>query len=632
MGDTAQNATVLGVSADAFSSRIKEGIAKESQRDDKLDADDRKFLGIIPANSPTVRGLLQGVWSGVAEASSGFTQRFFFKKFRDLGAPHIHDYNRLKFASSAAATAVTLGIATLPYFGDMFGSFRKFNKEKKAISKKLKPLLEEIKGNGSFDNFMSIRKEDNEVLYAHRRRMQSDFQANLSDDTVKLVFSNAPNAVTSLWRSGNLEHVPMNASGIQASSLLPFVSGVAPQIAEAINEDSKKAHQKKRQPYSALEMIMHLDDQVRDVSFKDGKGTDSFSLPGKGDSKPMAEYIAEIFRQHQRDMEGIDGEYSQLRSALDPQLLEISESIAQAIKRGDLAVMSIARLAGEGYVVKNKGRALNKPSEVKAVIEKMSGHALNYLQVDAKEYFAESSFSKRDLKEALQILDGDEKLMFASMIPDSALRESGMDDAKIKSTREATQKLYEQKLSQIVMGLSAQPDAALKNLGLAEEEIKQLRTVADHVKRDGEKAIHEYRANPANTVGIERVVTNAVVNKVQGDKQYLGQIISQGTVAMQAPSVATPEKTDTEEPKTPLKRDDISAADDEMKATPNHKPASKAAKETDEDKETTLERAEDDASDEKSADSKEKPSRDHASRVTSRREAASHDEGLAVPA
>jgi hypothetical protein len=629
MGDTAQNATVLGVSADAFSSRIKEGIAKETQRDDKLDADDRKFLGIIPASSPTIRGILQGGWSAVAELVSAPMQRMLFQKFRDLGAPHIHDYNRLKFASTAAATAVTIGIATLPYFGDMFGSLKKFNKEKKAISKKLKPLLEEIKGNGSFDNFMSIRKEDNEVLYAHRRRMQADFQSDLSDDSVKLLLSNAPNALSSFTRIGSLEnHAQNGASGMQLTQLMPILSGIAPNFAEALNEESKKSYHKKRQPYSALEMIMHLDDQVRDVSFKDGKGNDSFSLPGKGDSKPMAEYIAEIFRQHQRDMEGIDGEYSQLRSALDPQLLEISESIAEAIKRGDLAVMSIARLAGEGYVVKNKGRALNKPSEVKAVIEKMSGHALNYLQVDAKEYFAESSFSKRDLKEALQILEGDEKLMFAAMIPDSALKESGMDDAKIKSTREATQKLYEQKLSQIVMGLSAQPDAALKNLGLAEEEIKQLRTVADHVKRDGEKAIHEYRANPANTVGIERVVTNAVVNRVQGDKQYLGQIISQGTVAMQAPSVATPEKTDTEEPKTPLKRDDISAAGDEMKETPNHKPAAKAAKDTDEEKETTLERAEDDASDEKS----EKSGRDHVSRVTSRREAASHDDGLAVPA
>ena len=630
MSDTAKNSTLLGVSADAFSSRIKEGIAKESQRDDKLDADDRKFLGIIPASSPTVRGMLQGGWSAAAEALSDKTQRFFFRQFKALGAPHINDYNRLKFASSVAATAATVGIATLPYFGDMFGSFKKFNKEKKHISKKLKPLLEEINGNGSFDNFMSIRKEDNEVLYAHRRRMQADFQANLSDDSVKLLFSNALNAGTSLARFGKLDG-SSSGNGMQ-NGIPAIISGFAPNFAEAINEETKKSYHKKRQPYSALEMIMHLDDQVRDVSFKDGKGTDSFSLPGKGDSKPMAEYIAEIFRQHQRDMEGIDGEYSQLRSALDPQLLEISESLAEAIKRGDLAVMSIARFAGEGYVIKNKGRALNRPSEVKAVIEKMSGHALNYLQVDAKEYFAESSFSKRDLKEALQILDGDEKLMFAAMIPDSALKESGMDDAKIKSTREATQKLYEQKLSQIVMGLSAQPDAALKGLGLAEEEIKQLRTVADHVKRDGEKAIHEYRANPANTVGIERVVTNAVVNRVQGDKQYLGQIISQGTLAMQAPSVATPEKTDAEEPKTPLKRDDISAADDEMKATPNHKPASKAAKETDEDKDTTLERAEDVASDEKSADSKEKSGRDHASRVTSRREAASHHEGLAVPA
>jgi hypothetical protein len=188
-------------------------------------------------------------------------------------------------------------------------------------------------------------------------RMQSDFQANLSDDTVKLVLSNAPNAITGVMRSGRLEAIPQKGVDGMNAGIVPLISGVMPNLAEALNEEGKKAYHKKRQPHSALEMIMHLDDQVRDVSFKDGKGTDSFSMPGKGDSKPMAEYIAEIFRQHQRDMEGIDGEYSQLRSALDPQLLEISESIAEAIKRGDLAVMSIARFAGEGYVIKNKGRA-----------------------------------------------------------------------------------------------------------------------------------------------------------------------------------------------------------------------------------------------------------------------------------
>jgi len=619
MSDNYQHGN-FGSNADSLSQRIKEGIAKESSNDAALDPEDRKFLGIIPASSPTMRGMLQGGWTAGFEYFSGSLQKFFFNQFRNIGQPHIHNPANLKFTASAAATVVTLGVATIPYWGDLFGSYKKFNKEKNTISKKLKPVLEEIKGNASPSTLMGISKEENEVLYAHRMRMQSDFQANLGDDCVKLLVSNAPSALSSLARSGNLSVPTPGGDGTKLG--FTTISGLAPTFAEALNSENKKAHKAKRQPHSALELIMHLDEQVRDVSFKDDQGQDSFSMPGNGGSKPLAEYIAEIFRQHQRDMDSIDPEHSQLRSALDPQLKEISESIAESIKRGDLAVMSIVRLAGEGHVIKNKGRALNKPSEVKAYIEKMSGHALNYLQVDAKEYFAESSFSKRDLKDALHVLDGDEKLMFASMIPDSALRESGMDDAKIKETREATQKLYEQKLSHIVVGLAAQPDDALKNLGLAEEEIKQLRTVAEHVKKDGDKAIHEFRANPANTAGIERVVTNAVVNKVQGDKTYLGQIMTQGVSAMKAPvdtALLAEEKT-----ASPKKRDDVSAKDDASKEDSKASEENNDFAKDDEDAEKTSE---------KPSSSASSSSRDHASREISRRSAASQDEGLsAVPA
>jgi hypothetical protein len=536
---------------------------------------DRKFMGIIPARSQTLRGLLYGVWLAGVEGASTTLQNFFTRTYAKV--PKLFGQQPVKLDTNGiahgragaivgiAAISSTVAVAAAPFIGDFFSGTKKHKRERNNMVRKARTLVEEVTGSQDAKALMRVTEHDNEVLYVQRKRFQQDMQHRMLDDMRMGVLSTAPTAITSVLRANSrslnktIRKFMSSGSGEKAAKeaaengnniakeggakFTAFASLVMPQVGEMFTEESKRNYSLNRQKYTAFEMILQLDELLRNTDLADGNYVDSFPLPAKSGNRNLAGYITEVFKQHQRDMERINPEHVTLRKALDSQLQDISKDIAEAIKRGDLAPLSLARLVGERMVVRNEGRTLAKPSEVRLAIEKMSGSVLKYLHVDSAEYYGESSFSRQDMKEALGRLQGEDRIIFASMVPDDILKEAGITSEQIDSIRESSARVYDKKLAQIVTGLAGHNDDTLAGLGLAKEEIKQLRHVAEQVKKEGEASIKGFRAKPTDPNGIERVVTNAVVGRVQGDEGYLRNLIRQGQESMDKTAGKTTQET-----------------------------------------------------------------------------------------
>lgn len=540
MSDSGYSGKTLG------QSDVQRMLSEHVSAASKLSEDDRKFLGMTL--SPTMYAAVQTGWGIGGVLASDYLNNKSYKFYHDYVGQSL-----LKMETSpalvrnakVAAIGTVIGLAALPFIGDVFKALGKQKKEKENISKKIAPVLDEIKGARGIVAFNGVNRETNEVLYSHRHRMHKEADYEIQNSILMALIKVSPVAFKTITGYKNIgAEKDVAHAGVAAShgdnvlnklGVSGTAAGFIGMFSDPLKADNKRDFESKRQPYSALEMILALEEQVQNIDPKSRASSDSFTLPGGKKSLPLTEYVAEIFRQHQRDMEGINHEYSQLRGALDPQLKEIAGLIADGIRKGDVPTISLIRLAGEGAVIKNRGRALAKPSDVQVLIEKISGKTANYAEVDPKEFFQDASFNKRDVKEALDALQGDDRLVYASMLPDSILKEAGLSQDEVNGIRDASMKMYETRLANVVVGLSSQPDEQLKSLGLADEEIKQLRDVVAHVKQEGVKGVHDYRSKPTNPVGIERVVTNAVTSHLRADREYLGKMLVQGEHAISNP-------------------------------------------------------------------------------------------------
>jgi hypothetical protein len=332
-----------------------------------------------------------------------------------------------------------------------------------------------------------------------------------------------------------VEHPISNGGGISANAVTAGISGPLAITLDAIIRNKTEAHRQKTQPYSALDMILTLEGQLSDDSRASSFALPSGSSGRHGRDLPLKQYVAEILRQHQKDMNALDVEYVPIRKALDPRLEEISGVIADALKSGDLSALALIRLVGEGHIIKNKGRSLARPADVKTLVAKMSAAPSTYSQLDPKEYFAEAAFNAKELKEALHALEGEERLTFAAMVPDAVLREVGLSDKEVKDIRAATLKTYEDTLGKAVLGLAKEDDAALQDKGLAKEEITLIRESAGRIASEGKDAVHELRAKAGNPKGegVERILLQGAISQIHAkDTAYLGTLVQKGATAM----------------------------------------------------------------------------------------------------
>lgn len=542
-----QRETVL--KAKEMSSRLSNDIERqmdEYERSHPGEEDkEEKFLGFIPMPGYMI-GVLETSWN----SAFGFAAPWLQKNAYNLSVKHLPKLGvgsaQIKPASITIATAVAVAPLAWQPITRIFNGFNAEKKDLSDAAKKIAPVLDDITGKHSLGSFMKIKAGnnagDNDMIYAHRKHKQRLHQLVHTNDFISLA-----NVVPSLVLTGlNSSHVISQRAAADAAKIanvssagtnthgnndnaIQMASGVASGVVtpmlEAFQKINERKHKKTSRSVTAIDMVLELEKQISG----DSKQRD-YMLP-KGSSKrsaPLTDYVMEIIKCHQLDMEALDAEYVPIRKALDNQLRDVATPIAEAIQKGDLSTLALIRLIGEGHVIKNQGRSLAKPSEIKAQLEKMGAHTAAYTQLDPKEYFADAAFNKKELKEAMNALTGEEKQQFSALFPDAVLREIGMSEDQVKDLRAATVKGYEVNLAKIVTGLAAEDDQVLHDIGLAKEEVKEIREAAEKIKVHGEEAAHDMRAKPNNPIGIERLLASAAISKiVGGDVAYFGKLTSQ---------------------------------------------------------------------------------------------------------
>lgn len=454
----------------------------------------------------------------------------------------------------AAVTTLgaNLALKSGGYIGQIIEPFHNQRKARAKLARQLAPVLDDIKGSHSLGALMSLTASQNEVIYAHRRRMSKINHADNFENVIDFAVNVTPNMALSLPQFHGMWAKDMSAEaaaahaqeamnkvqgGGDASTLgqlqmlgTTFVGASTAGISNHLKKSNRRKLEKSLQPYSALEMILTLEEQVAQ-----DPNASSFQAPGKnGESYPLEEYIMRLMIQHQKDMADINPQYTELRPALKEDLSTIAHPIAEAIRSGDLSAMTLIRWVGEGKLIKNHGRSVVGVAEVEALLDRAEKKPQPVPAVNSKDYYTEASFNKEDLRTALGSLKGEERLSFAAMFPDSILQEAGIAEGEIKSIREATLKNYDHMLAQAVAGLAAKSDDDLTREGLAKNEIKQLRDAYEQIQGEGEQATHKLKTSPANANGIERTLTNWAVASVKGDKEHIGTLLSRGNQQLAA--------------------------------------------------------------------------------------------------
>ena len=517
---------------DQASRDVVQGLSEANGKGDK-------FLGFIP---PEVSAITRALWAGTFPIVSDYIKERIYDTSIWLGTKAGLSGNRLIQGSAVAATVLTATAAVAPYFESFFSTRKEHRENLRDAAKRIAPILDEMKGKHSIGAFASIKPQDNEMIYVQRRRINDVYSIRYSGDFWRLL-TGAPELLKlsvsfrkyAASKSGAIVQTPTpHGTEISAKGVTAAISGPLAFLLEKIVANKSKEHRDRTSAYSALDMILTLEGQLGDDS-----RASSFSLPSGGRGHhgrdlPLKEYVAEILRHHQKDMEALDVEYVPIRKALEPRLEEISGIIAGALKSGDLSALALVRLVGEGHIIKNKGRSLAKPQDVKALVTKMSAAGATYSQLDPKEYFAEAAFNAKELKEALGTLEGEERLTFAAMVPDAVLKEVGMSDKEVKEIRTATLKSYEDTLGKAVLGMAKEDNATLQDYGLAKEEITLLREAAERIAAEGKDAVHELRAKPGNPqgAGMERMLVQSAINRIHAkDTHYLGKLLEKGAEA-----------------------------------------------------------------------------------------------------
>ncbi len=465
---------------------------------------------------------------------------------RKFGAKAGLKGSKLDTAAAVAAIGTTAVIKTAKNFEDMGRSLLGQRKERTDLARTLAPVLDDVKGAHSMWALYSVSQKDNEVIFAHRKRLSKISNATNIGNVVDLFISSGSNLALDgkrfkqMWidRSNPAAQTailsaPQSAKAIEDASQTSLgrmaLSGSAPQLASHLKKSSFYRLQKSLQPYSALEMILELGEQV--ATSPDARAFQvpkSYQSPhGHREQFGLEKYIEEIFIQHQKDMADISPVHTEIRQALRDDLAKVAKPIAEAIRKGDMSAMSLVRMVGEGKIILKNGRGIAGVEVVKDLIKREAPKQSSYANDDPAEYYKDASFNRSQLKKMLGKLDGEEKLAFVSMFSDNILIDAGMSKKEVQALRESTAKTADRIRAELVVGLNAEDK--LKTEVLAESEAERVAQASEAIMDTGVGAMKKLKTSPANENGIERLLANAVVNK----PEYLGKMLKTGHELME---------------------------------------------------------------------------------------------------
>lgn len=426
------------------------------------------------------------------------------------------------------AGAFFVVLAASPVLPSLFSPVTTWRKERAHLATTCAPILKEMQADGLPNSIGSVGVEHNEIIYAHRSRLNS----TLSHFSFNNFLSLASTQIAPFTKNTPAEG---NPAGSNNGGLIAILSGAVEFGIGKYKKASNEKFSANQNTCSAFTLIETLNEQIKKHANQGGniaRADLAFPKTMGNRSTTLANYIATIIKAHNADMARMHPEdFSELRPALSGQLQEVSKQLASAIAAGDLAPLSLIRLIGEGHIIKQQGRGLIEPSEISALVGKHAGSALSRVDISAEDYLKMAAFKDKELRETLNNLDGVERGLFASFFPNSVLKRAGLSEDQISTIRAETAPVYERNLAVLLAGICAQNDEELKKSGMADSEIKTLREAHAHLENHGEEAVHAMRANATNAKGIELPLVNAALPLIQSGT-HLGTLMQAGKEAL----------------------------------------------------------------------------------------------------
>jgi hypothetical protein len=477
--------------------------------------DGYRFLGLIPM--PAVVGaMLRTVTNPLMGMAGKYAQNAAQKRLQGTrwGNPNLIAF---------AAGAVPVLADDVAAIGQGLANYKRALGE---MGRQIAPTMKSLKGGHGFYAVLSVSEQDNEVIYAHRRRLGSTL-ANHNLGVLVGVASKVPNGIDLITNSPAL--IGGRKIGDKTSEMLNIASGGLGSLGDYYKTSLKREHQRLNIRPSAYMLIERLGKELQE-----SREVEHFTISDRGGEKnfTLPEYIACIFQAHQEDMAKLNPAHAPIRKGLGGKLMEVSELLAEELRKGNLHPEMLVRLVGERKVVKNNGRAIAKPHEVRGILEKMAGIQQKYEHIPHEK--TEEMFTDHDVREMVTKLKGEELDLALIALPNERLKKAGVSETQIEAAEKRSAKKVIGILAESALGLDAQDDKALTALGHDANEIAEIRDAAQDIRENGVEAVNKHRSSrEKNKAGIDNLVVETMLEKI-GDIHYLGTLRNAGKAALKA--------------------------------------------------------------------------------------------------
>lgn len=531
---------------------------QEAQANGKT-VEDYKFLGFIPMPAmagAAVRSLMNpllGKLGGYAQSHAGeIVGQHVIPR---LGITNLKHQN---IAVNGAALLVGASVTLADDATKLWNGFSTYKKEVGKAFEKIAPVLDDIKGGHGFAAALTVSRDQNEVIYAHRRRLGLFLSMNSANAFIG-AGSKAPYLFNLMKPMLGL-HSKEGAKkeGSQDFNLLDLAGGGLGTVSEVYQDSLRNELKRANATPSALMMITDLADQV-----KNNPDATDFVVMGSRREASLSTYIAYIFKEHQKDMMRYDPDCAEIRKSLNEDLIQASEKIADAIQQNKIDPLMLVRLVGECQVVKNNGRSIAKLHDVEVAIRKLSSKAHSYVHVDKQEFF--SDINKKDIVAALGKMEGEERQFFVASLPRNIAQELGVSDAEYTAAEEAVAPTREKLIAHRVVGLADTGEKELERRGYNAEEIGRLEQVSQDILSKGTAAVGQYVTSATQADGVERLVQRAVIDgALKGEGHTVRELGRRGAAMVK--KAALEAKSEEEEMsgfsgKVRRSRDDVDVAE-----------------------------------------------------------------------
>jgi hypothetical protein len=443
-------------------------------------------------------------------------------------------------------------LAAAPLFPAILSPITQWREDRADMVHTLAPVLKDMQKDGLPSGLGSIDVTDNEVIFAHRKRLNNTVSHYSINNLLAFGSSQLSLAIQGMagkkQQGAPLKNQSTAQLGKRAaeaaakgdmSGFIHTLPGGVDMVVNRYTKGRSKEFHIERDAVSAYELITQLNDEIKE-SKSDNLMRDDFSYPRKmgNRSDHLKSYISNIIKLHAKDMARLmPDDYAELRSGLNEEREAVATVLAEAIADGGLPTLSLVRLMGEGHVIKQNGRGLVDAEDLKRELVGMTENLRDYAQVSPEEYMKMVAFTEKEARETLSALAPEDRSILASMMPSSVLKKAGMSDEEITQVRTDTAPIYEKNLANLIAGIASQPEQDLKAQGMAAAEIKTLQDAAKAIEKGGLKAVHHMRANANKPVGIEHQVINAAMSQV-AQPDYLGKMLHQGEMLLDKSSHA----------------------------------------------------------------------------------------------